>query len=153
MFSRNVQKIKTRNTQIDIPPTRESIHQLEVLVRNNGARCTWDLCDPSRYRFNCFYQRSHQGFKLHEQIEVNKYRYSCYTNLLLEADSTTKPELMHLARTIVEYFDRLWEYINNEQLDAREMLLKWIAHRKDILHTTVESDAEQSIFDREMRQV
>jgi hypothetical protein len=32
-----------------------------------------------------------------------------------------------------EYFEVSWEYLNDEQLLAKEELLKWIANRKDMM--------------------
>jgi hypothetical protein len=135
MFNRLVRKAKNRCTKIDNPAKPVSYHQLQVLVRKNGMRCRCELCEPSSYRFHCFYQFSHQKFKLHERLEVNKYGHACYMRPMLRADSSSKPEMMHLARSIVEYFDRPWEYMNDEQLEAREMLLKWLASRRDTLQT------------------
>jgi hypothetical protein len=52
---------------------------------------------------------------------------------------------MHLSRTAIEYFDRPWEYLNDQELQARENLLRWIDERLDSYELFGKEDAEKFI--------
>jgi hypothetical protein len=51
------------------------------------------------------------------------------------------------------YFDLSWEYLNDEQMLAREELLKWIANRKDIMDVHETLDGPALVPAKEMRQL
>lgn len=92
---------------------------------------------------------------MNENLRLNKNGQIAYApwDLSMFEFEDNKPELMHLTRAIIQYFDRPWEDMNNQQLNAKEELLRWIAKRLDPGNREDEHDAEQLIPCHEMYQV
>lgn len=131
------------------PPN--AIRELETYFWDKDVPCTCDLCQPKLYgRSNCS-TRFHKIFSLRHSLDTNKYGYIVFQPPPLRASAEQPPELMHLARTLIEYFDRPWEYMNDRQLAAREGLLKWVDGRADLFKYTTNFDAEKAIPASEMR--
>lgn len=142
--------VKTEPEREDQNP--DSIYALEKLVCAINVACICDMCQPTLYgRLSCLY--SHQKFNLNQNFDVNKCGYNVYQPLPLNAYASAKPELMHIARTIIEYFDRPWGYMNERQLGARGSLLKWISRRDDVSHLRDEKDPEKIIPATKMRKL
>lgn len=61
---------------------------------------------------------------------------------------------MHLTRNIITYFDRPWEYLNDEQLAARDWFLGWCrGRREDMLRISEHKDGEKLLSGVEMRRL
>jgi len=134
-------------------PCPESVQQFEALVWAEDMPCICEDCQPAMYdKKNCT-QRSHTKFCLNEHLDVNKYGKIVFQPPDLRAHSKRKPEITHLAKTIIMYFDRPWEYMNDRQLQARENLLKWIGPRRTKRRAGMNEDTEQTTSGPEMRQL
>jgi hypothetical protein len=140
--------------------TPNTISSLETLVWSANLPCQCDICSPEIYTDGKCVLRTHLRFNLHKNLVVNKYGYIAYqapkfgphdTHKSRGIHRLYKTECMHLARTAIEYFDRPWEYLNDEQLQSRENLLRWIDGRTDIREPSEEEDAEKLISGPTMR--
>jgi hypothetical protein len=99
------------------------------MVWNANVLCTCDICQPRLYgKKNCSWPK-HLTITLSENLEVNKYDRIVYSPPSIEPLAVVLPELVHLARTMIQYFDRPWGYLNDQQLNARERLMQWWAAR------------------------
>jgi hypothetical protein len=138
----------------DEGPAPDCVYQLESRVWNNDVTCTCDICQSVLYSDSKCPGGPHQKIKLHEHHDVNKYGYTVYQPPLLDP-RRKKVQLgsTHLPRTIVEYFDRLWEYLNDRQLLARESLLKWVSGRRDFKAISLNGGAEIILDNGGLRQL
>jgi hypothetical protein len=94
-------------------PKPDSIQQLEAMVWKANVPCTCDICQPQLYgKKNCS-RPKHLTITLSENLEFNKYGRIVYSPPKIEPLAVVLPELMHLARTMIQYFDRPWEYLND----------------------------------------
>jgi len=71
--------------------------------------------------------------------------------MMPESQQVFKAEIMHLARTAIAYFDMPWEYMNDQQLDARRNFLYWIDWKGNVFEPTEETNAEKLISEFEMQ--
>lgn len=134
-------------------PRPKSVQQFEALVWAEDMPCICEDCHPAIYdRKNCT-QRSHTRFCLNEHLDVNKYGKIVFQPPDLLAHSKRKPETTHLAKIIITYFDRRWEYMNDRKMQARENLLKWIGPRRTKRRDTMNEDKEKITSSPEMRQL
>jgi hypothetical protein len=133
-------------------PRPNSIQQLEALVWKENVPCTCDICQPLLYgKKNCHVQHPKAVFS--DILELNKYGRIAYSTPRMLAMTAEKPELMDLVRTTIQYFDRPSEYLNDQQLNAREALLKWIGRRIHLLNPEDGPDAEILVPGSEMLQL
>ena len=134
------------------PPQPTTIKEFEALAWSVNADRLCDICSPELYTSeNCLIRgdRHHLRFHLHKDLIINKYGYTAYRPLDFGPNGLYKAEVMHLARTAIQYFDRPWEYLNDQQLLARENLLRWIDEHP-VREPSNEFDGEKLISDDDM---
>jgi hypothetical protein len=102
------------------PPSHETIEDLESLVRQQATPCTCDICQPDRYSRASCARWTHWRFDLHNNLTTNKLGHTVFAPAKKPSGFSWPPQMMHLTRSLIAYFDRPWEYLNDDQLTAQK---------------------------------
>jgi hypothetical protein len=134
-------------------PIPQTMKELEALCWAINAKCTCDICVPDTYTNLKCSKLIHILHRSNEELGMNKYGYTCFRPPPLAIYRSHPPPISWLTRILWGYFDVSWEYLNYEQLLAREELLKWIANRKDMMDVLETLDGPTLVPAKEMRQL
>ncbi|KAF2128201.1 hypothetical protein P153DRAFT_405539, partial [Dothidotthia symphoricarpi CBS 119687] len=144
--------LQHKRQKLPCPTNLTHLYSL-IQAQQPPPKCTCDLCNPAPHTsfWNC--PSPHFHIKLKTDITPNWYEKPCYRPLQL--GTIFRCEAMHLAQTVVEYFDKPKEDLNTLQLEALHELNKWLKPRlKHILGpSTLETDRENLVPAKEMHQL
>ena len=108
-------------------PCPDTLDGLRALIEAQDPQpaCNCDQCDPRfcKSHWNCE-MHPHDHPKLKLDSTKNEFGNQCYKPLKMNVE--LRAEAMELTRTVVKYFNRPLESLNNTQLAALMNLQIWV---------------------------